>query len=226
VIPDELDELKTLARERPPEALVHDISRRLGAELEPVLPLPSNAVLVVSGIVLFAVIALLSASDVGLAGFRRLDLWQKLVIYPAIIVSVVPLILSVIAARIPGSRAPMPFPFPILIPLIVLTIVTPILFPAFGLSNFVRDGVPCLRLGTICAVVPGFLTGAFLRRGFVTHPARAALTGGALAGAVGVAVLALHCPIQNTPHILVWHLGVIVTAAAIGAFFFRGRYAR
>jgi hypothetical protein len=42
------------------------------------------------------------------------------------------------------------------------------------------------------------------------------LTGGAFAGLTGVGVLALCCPILNTPHILVWHLGVVLVAMFAG----------
>jgi hypothetical protein len=61
------------------------------------------------------------------------------------------------------------------------------------------------------------LTWLLMRRGFVTDPLAGAVAGGAFAGLLGMAVLALHCPIFSATHIIVWHAGVIVVTSVAGA---------
>jgi hypothetical protein len=39
---------------------------------------------------------------------------------------------------------------------------------------------------------------------------------GCFAGFAGVAVLSLHCPLQNSAHIIVWHLGAMALSALCG----------
>ena len=56
-----------------------------------------------------------------------------------------------------------------------------------------------------------------MRRGYLTEPIRGAVAGGAFAGLVGLAVLSLHCPVSNAPHVLAWHLPVVLVGVAGGA---------
>jgi hypothetical protein len=93
-----------------------------------------------------------------------------------------------------------------------------LIFSNYGTSNFVTSGIPCLRLGSISALISGVLGWRLLRRGYFVSPRETILLFSFFAGLVGVAVLALHCPIRNSLHFLVWHLGAMVLAGIAGWF--------
>jgi len=90
------------------------------------------------------------------------------------------------------------------------------LFSDHSTVRFVSQGIPCLRLGVISALVSGLLGWRLLQRGYLVSPRETIVLYGFFAGLVGVAVLALHCPIRNSLHVLVWHLGAMVLAGLLG----------
>jgi hypothetical protein len=71
-------------------------------------------------------------------------------------------------------------------------------------------------LGLVCGALSAAPFWLLLRKGFLASPVAAGATIGSFAGFAGVAVLALHCPIENSAHILVWHLGAMMLAAMAG----------
>jgi hypothetical protein len=206
-----------LRHETPSPERVAAIRKTAAASLKRVRPLPSNAVLIAISTIVFVLAAIAEASIVGFPGFHALSLTQMLVEYSAVLASAVVLSISVVAQMIPGTRLRVPPVLALLGPLVLLGLLIPLLFPDFTMNDFVRTGVFCLRLGTLCALAGGVLAWAFLRLGFVTGPMPAALAAAGISGLLGVGVLALHCPILDAAHILVWHLGVIVVALAGGA---------
>jgi hypothetical protein len=100
---------------------------------------------------------------------------------------------------------------------VFLCAVIAALFPDIDLTHFARHGMPCLRLGLICAAGSALLAFGLLRKGYAGSPWQFTLTASCLCGLVGVMVLALHCQRLDAAHILVWHLGTIGTSAAVGA---------
>ncbi len=124
---------------------------------------------------------------------------------------------------IPGAKYLVPSAVLSIAALVVLGILSAILFANRSTENFVSHGIPCLRLGVISALISGFLGWRLLQRGYLVSPRETITLYGFFAGLVGVCVLALHCPILNSLHVLVWHLGAMVLAGLVG--FFLGSYA-
>jgi hypothetical protein len=104
---------------------------------------------------------------------------------------------------------------------LVLLII--VIFKNLGTVHFVTQGIPCLRLGVISALVSGFIGWKLFQRGYLVSPRETITLYGLFAGLVGIAVLALHCPILNSLHVLVWHLGAMLIAGLMG--FIIARYA-
>lgn len=98
------------------------------------------------------------------------------------------------------------------------------LFHDYAMGQFVHSGIACFRMGMACAAVTALLVWVPLRRGYVVAPVSTGAAIGALAGLAGLAALELHCPILLVLHLAVWHAGVLVASAGIGALV--GRAAR
>ncbi len=217
-----------LRQANPDAARLAQVREKFAASATPVRPLPSSGNLTTAIVAVFLVLAIALAAPFGYHGFAKMSLAAVWVDYSAIALLAAVLAGIVIDAMIPGSRR-------VLSPLagaaaaaLLLCTATLLLFPDFDMARFVARGIPCLRLGTLCAIPGGLAAWALMRRGFVTNPPHAAMGGGALAGLLGIAVLALHCPILSAPHIIVWHVGVIAVTSVAGAlagWIFSGRSA-
>jgi len=189
----------------------------LTASLRPVRPLPSDPTLILLALVSFLAFSLLATVPVDYRGFHHLSTIQRLAYYATIALSAVLFSAAVVQEIIPGARRRLTPGLIVAFSLLSLVVVSVGLFPNFGLDHFVKIGVPCLRLGIVCAAVGGFLAYFLLRKGFASSPVRATTITGFFAGLAGVAVLALHCPVQNAAHMMVWHLGAMTIAGAGGA---------
>jgi hypothetical protein len=193
------------------------IQERIAASLKPVRPLPSDRILAGALLVLFTAFSLLAAIPVGYYGFHVLSAYQRLAYYALIMVCAVSLSIIVVEQMIPGSKHKVNPRWTILAIPLSLALMVSVLFHDFDLYRFVARGVPCLRLGCICALTSGVLFWFILKKGFFTSPVMAGTTAGCFAGLAGVTVLALHCPIENAAHIIVWHLGAMVFGSIVGA---------
>ena len=201
----------------PESARVAEIRRTLSRSLKPVLPLPSNRVLTALLVGAFVALAVAGALPVGFERLRILSFSQCFFYYSLLLLSASVLAAAVVQEMIPGTQRRIPLAVTILVPPVAIALLVLVLFPDIETRHFVERGIPCLRLGLLCAIPGGALIGIGVRRGFVTDWIVCAITVGALAGLIGVASLALHCSIENAAHILVWHLGVMFVAAATGA---------
>jgi hypothetical protein len=92
-----------------------------------------------------------------------------------------------------------------------------LLFHDYHTEHFVSAGLVCLRNGLLHAIAIAFLSWFVLRRGFVMNRVSAGMTGGVLAGLGGVVMLELHCNNFEALHILIWHIGVVLVSAVVGA---------
>jgi hypothetical protein len=96
-----------------------------------------------------------------------------------------------------------------------------------SVGNFVAQGIPCLKAGLLHAIPVAIIAWWILRRGFAVNSLAAGVAIGTLSGLAGVAMLELHCPNFETPHILVWHTAVLALSGAAGALLvLAGRYLR
>lgn len=217
-----------LRQAKPEPARLAQVREKFAASASPVRPLPSNGTLTAAIVAVFAVLAIALAAPFGYHGFAKMSTAAVCVDYSAIALLAAVLAGIVISAMIPGSRRVLSSLAGAAAAALLLCTATLLLFPDFDMTRFVARGIPCLRLGTLCAIPGGLAVWALMRRGFVTDSMRAAMAGGALAGLLGIAVLALHCPIFTAPHIIVWHVGVIVVtsiAGALAGWIFSGRSA-
>jgi hypothetical protein len=195
---------------------IGQIQKQLTQSLTPVRPLPSDTVLIAILLAAFFSFSFLIAVPVGYLGFHSLSTYQKLVYYLPISLLAVQLAIASVRQMIPGSKPQSKWAIPATALSTVLLV--PVIFPDFSLQHFVAEGIPCLCFGSICALVSGSLLWFFFRRGFFTRPVLAAFVIGTFAGLAGFAVLALHCPILNAAHILVWHGGAMLLSGIGGAF--------
>ncbi len=202
---------------QPDRERVRQIQRLITASLKPVRPLPSDRTLIAIFLSLFTAFSLVAAIPVGYIGFHALSIQQKFTYY--LLISLLAILFAVTTSHqmIPGSKRTVHSRWLIAGALLSLALVSVVLFPNFDLDRFVGLGIPCLRLGTICAILSGSLFWFVLRKGFSTSPGETGTSAGFFAGLTGVAVLALHCPIQNSAHIIVWHLGAMVLGGVGGA---------
>jgi hypothetical protein len=193
------------------------ISERLQVGLKPVRPLPARFVIVGAALLCFGGFALLVALLLGYGGYHHLSTLQRTADYTLIGLVAASLAIALDQEIVPGSKRVLPTVFVILSSFALLSLVTMILFPRVGMNDFVAHGIPCLRLGLICATLSGIALSYFVSNGYATSRVRTGAVVGAFAGLTGVAALALHCPILNGLHILVWHIGAYVVAGTIGA---------
>jgi hypothetical protein len=79
-----------------------------------------------------------------------------------------------------------------------------------------HSGVDCLWQGLLAGSVVAAALTLWLRQGAPSSPERAGLVTGIAAGATGVTVVALHCPVDALMHVGIWHGATIALAALLG----------
>ena len=200
-----------------PDVELERISDLIRTGLVPVRPLPSNSILWLIVVASFACVAVTLTVPFGFQGVAALGPGQR-VAYLGVVLVVAGLVVhQTLLSFIPGSRRLLSDAAVIGVSLALLVLVVVSLFASFNDGHFVRHGIPCIRLGTACAVITAVLGTALMRRGFASAPTKAGAMVGVLSAMVGVAVLALHCAQQNALHIVVWHFGTVVIGAVVGA---------
>lgn len=214
-----LDQIKGLraGSELPGSERLALIQSMVTGSLTPVRPLPSNRVLISLVLGGFLAFSLFAAVGLGFGGYRHLSSLARLEYYGAILLSATLLSTALVEEIIPGSRRRVSSGAAMALSVVTLALVVLGLFPEPDLTHFVKVGLPCLKLGTLCAAVSGIFVAPLLWKGFSTSIVRSAATAGFLAGLAGFAVLALRCSVQNFAHILVWHVGALLVGVAGGA---------
>ncbi len=74
----------------------------------------------------------------------------------------------------------------------------------------------CLFQGLLAGSVVAAALTLWLRQGAPSSPERAGLVTGIAAGASGVTIVALHCPVSTLMHVGIWHALTIAVAAVAG----------
>jgi hypothetical protein len=97
-----------------------------------------------------------------------------------------------------------------------------------SLAQFVREGVPCLVFTGIFATLPWLSLFWAVRRGAPIAVGSAGTLTGVAAFSFALAIGRLRCPIQYSPHFLIWHmlpalLGVLLSFFAGAAWLGRHR---
>jgi hypothetical protein len=192
------------------------ITATLTRQLSPVTPLPSDGTLTLLIFASFVAFCLILTATVGFFGYAAMTGGESAVYCGILGIFGLLFSSSAVASAIPAGKVRMPAYLVIGASVAITGLAVSVMFPGFTTEHFVRRGIPCLRLGCICAVLFGILAGLLLRRGYITDRWRTALVISCFAGFSGVAVLGLHCPLLNAPHIIVWHLGTMAVSALVG----------
>ena len=219
------DDLKQLFTEGEPLAAanIEKMAATLAASAAPVRPLPSNAVLWAISFGIFAALSLVIAAAVKLYAIQVLSVSQMFLYYGLVFLLAAFFSRAIVEQMIPGAVRLIRSSVLAIVGMSALVLLIIAMFENLGTDHFVIHGIPCLRLGLISALLSGFLGWRLLDRGYLVSPPETITVYGLFAGLVGVSVLALHCPILNSLHILVWHLGAMLIAGLLG--FFISRYA-
>jgi hypothetical protein len=218
------DIMRMLAEGDPPDAAtLEKIAAQFSASAKPVRALPSNLTLWAISLGLFAALVSIVAKVVQFKAITVLSGGQMVAYYGVLLLLAALFSRAMIERMIPGAKRVVPSILLSIAALVALSLLASVLFADRGTENFVSRGIPCLRLGVMSALLSGFLGWWLLQRGYLVSPRETITLYGFFAGLVGVSVLALHCPIPNAPHVLVWHLGAMLLAGLAG--FFLGKYA-
>lgn len=204
-------------------AALEGVRAQIFADLKPVRPLaPVSAF---AGIFLFAagVLACATASLKGFYGPPALSAVQGTAILGALGALLVWAAYTVALGMRPGARVASGVKL-FAVALGVMELAFLALFHDYTPGRFVHWGLGCFRMGIACAAVTALAASLAVRRGYVVARVSTGAAIGGLAGLAGLAALELHCPILNVPHLAIWHAGVLVASAGIGAAV--GRVAR
>lgn len=205
--------------ERPlqvPEAVTNRITGLMKQDLEPVTPVPASRTF---GLLLIGGTVALCVAVTGMLGGHALAAMslRQLAGSAAILGGGVALLALFIGRQIiPASRQPAA---PWLVGAIVfagLVCGIAVLFPWSGTSDLSSAGLRCSMRGLMIAIFSGGLACWTIRRGVALQADLLGAMIGSLAGLAGVAVLQFNCPILEAPHILVWHVGIVIVAATVG----------
>jgi hypothetical protein len=204
-------------QDKPDSQRVGRIQHEITARWRPVKPIASNATIIGSLLLLFLFLAIGAVLLIGYFAVHALHPLQMFIYYGGLAAGTALAAAIVVQFMVPGSKVRFNPGF--IIPAIAVAIVAIIvvLFPNFN-SAYLHGGMGCFRNGIVAALVAGLLFATVLRRMFPTAPVAAAASIGFFAGLCGVTVLALHCPVPASTHILVWHLGVLIVSTLGGAF--------
>jgi hypothetical protein len=206
-----------IREERPDEKRLDDIRSRLTARLGPVHPLPPDRILIAIALASFALICLLGTLYGGHKSLHVLTPLQMAAYFGAFLLLAILFSMAIVEQIIPGSKRRVKPAALMAGAALFLVALAPVLFENFALDGFVKNGVPCLEFGTICAAVGGALGFFLIRKGFLTSPLEAGVLTGCFAGLSGVTALGFVCPFLNAPHILVWHFGTMAIGTTVGA---------
>lgn len=198
-----------------PERLA-EIEKQITRHWHPVRRIPSNTTLVLALLALFFALAIGAPALLGYFALHALRPFQMALYYGALAIGTAGAAIVVVQLMIPGSKVRLNPRIAIPAIAVVIVSIVALLFPNFN-AAYLHGGMRCFWNGLIAAGIAAILFATVLRRLFPSAPVTAAAAIGFFAGLCGVTVLALHCPVLVSIHILFWHLGVLVVSTLAGA---------
>lgn len=198
-------------------AHIESYKRVVGRQLTAVRPIASDRQLTFLLVGLFFCFSVAAAFPVGYGGARVLTASQMALYYGVIVISALFGASVLVQEAVPGARRYLDTRAALTVEALVLVGTVALLFRSLSMARFVASGLTCLLLGLACAAASGTLIWFVLRDGWFISPLRAGAVAGFFAGLSGFGVLAMHCPVLSTPHILVWHFGVVPAGMLAGA---------
>lgn len=199
-----------------PETLQR-VSGSIKASLRPVRPLPPTWILAGELVLGCAAVSLLGAARAGFFGFDKMDILERSLIFPALVLVAWLAGIVFVGQMIPGSLRRFSPGALLASGSLGLFCLFAFLFHDYTTDHFVSVGIVCLLTGLLHAIPAALLSWLLLRRGFALNSVSAGLAAGTLGGLAGVAMLELHCPNFQAAHILVWHTAVVPLSGAVGA---------
>jgi len=216
----EIDEVLAQAAKDAPavsSALLASIAGSIKPSMRPVRTMLPAWLFTAVLILISSTIALAGAARAGLYGIERLTVFERALIFPALVLLLWASAAEFAASMVPGSRRRMHPLVLLAISCLALTGVFAGVFRDYHTTHFVSAGIACLVAGLVHAIPVALLSWLLLRRGFAVNPVAAGAVAGTLAGLAGVTMLELHCPNFQVLHVVVWHTAVIPASAAAGA---------
>lgn len=224
----EIDEVLKGAAEVPPGPNAETLERivaSLAGSMQPVRPLPARWILTGAVVLISWLVALSGAAALGFSGITKMSALERDEVFSVLGILVLAAASVLVSAMIPGSRRRLSSGGLLAATSICMAALFAVNFRDYQTTRFVHAGLLCLGIGLLHAVPAGLLSWLVLRRGFAVNRVSAGLAAGTLAGLAGVSTLELHCPNFEAAHVLVWHLGVLVLSAGLGAGVFGWRTA-
>lgn len=198
-------------------ALLDRISQSIGRSPGAVRPLPSSWILASGLVLICAVVALTGGMLFKPYGVQKMNALEAGVIFSVLGILVSLAAVLCVAEVVPGSRRPLPPWMLLLAACAGLAAVFALLFHDYSSDRFISQGMRCLTTGLLHALPASLATAWLLSRGFAVSSIDDGLAKGTLAGMAGVAMLELHCPNFEAPHVLVWHVAVLAVSGVVGA---------
>jgi hypothetical protein len=216
---EEIDDVLTKAAQAQydlkPETLQR-VADSIKPSLSPVSPLPPTWVMACGLVLVCAAVSLAGAARAGFFGFAKMDLLERLLVFPALVLLAWAAASEFVHAMIPGSLRRISPGTLLGLGSAALLAVFALLFRDHQTDHFFSIGIVCLLTGFLHAIAAALLGWLLIRRGFAVNPVSAGLVAGVLGGLAGVGVLELHCPNFQAAHVLVWHTAVVPLSAAAG----------
>jgi hypothetical protein len=217
---EEIDDVLTKAAQAPDDLkpeMLPSVAESIKLSLRPVRPLPPTWLMTSELVLVCAVVSLAGAARAGFFGFEKMDVLERLLIFPALAIYAWLAGNEFVDEMIPGSLRRYSPGALLGLGSAALLGVFALLFHDYQIDHFVSIGIVCLLTGLLHAVPAMLLSWLLLRRGFAVNSISAGLAAGTLGGLAGVGVLELHCPNFQAAHILVWHTAVVPLSGAVGA---------
>lgn len=191
-----------------PLELRERIESALLPTLKPVRRAPPQIASALIFLIAFAVLAFLLVSATQKGGLRAMDATQMAVMTTLLAIPAILLSFSLAWQMIPGSYRRFSAKSLLSGSYLALLAAAALLFPWNASSASFASGWRCSATELLIAMPSAALFWLLLRRG---APHAGYVLGASLAGfssLLAVAVLQFQCPLQQAPHLLIWHLGV------------------
>ncbi|MGA2169622.1 MAG: NrsF family protein [Terracidiphilus sp.] len=217
---EEIDEVLRKAGRVPhdlPSETLQRVADSIKPSLRPVRPLPPTWVMTGGLVLVCAAVSLAGAARAGFFGFAKMDLLERLLVFPALVLLAWVAGSAFVHEMIPGSLRRVSPGALLGFGSAALLAVFAFLFRDYRTDHFFSVGIVCLLTGFLHAIPAALLGWLLLRRGFAVNSVSAGLVAGVLGGLAGVGVLELHCPNFQAAHVLVWHTAVVPLSGAVGA---------
>jgi hypothetical protein len=212
---------KLLSDYRAPQGPRSDTLKRIAdsiaGSVRPVRRLPPRWMLMGGVVLVCATVALGGAAGLGFSGIARMTLLERVFVFSVLGMLVLAAANELVSAIVPGSIRRFSSGGLLTVAGVGLGTVLALCFRDYHTTRFIHAGLVCLAIGLLHAVCAGLLGWLVVRRGFAVDAVAAGMAAGTTAGLAGVAMLELHCANFQATHVLVWHLGVLVVSAALGA---------